>query len=282
MTLRTSLGIPRRLFGRDHFVSVSRKELREIELFVEPMAEVIAVIPVRYGAQRFPGKALAPILEKPMIQWVVEGVSQSQIIKKIIVATDDQRIADTCSQWDVEVVMTDSALPSGSDRVFQACRNQGADLVINIQGDEPLIRGALVDQMASAMLASDDWEMFTLGRRMDPEALHSENTAKIVLNHKNEALYFSRFPIPYSRQKSSETWDACLKHIGIYGYKKSFLKKFCETPVQPLEQMEGLEQLRALYLGARLRVLKVDYESWGVDTPSDVAIVEKKLREIYG
>lgn len=246
------------------------------------MADVIAVIPVRFGAQRFPGKALAPILDKPMIQWVVEGLSQSQVIKKIIVATDDQRIADTCSGFDVDVVMTDPDLASGSDRVYAAVKNYDAEMFINIQGDEPLISGALVDQMASSMLENQDWDMFTLGRTMTEDALHSATTAKIVLNHKNEALYFSRHPIPYSRVKDDETYSACLKHIGIYGYKKDFLKKFCETPVQAIEKMEGLEQLRALYLGARLKVLKVDYESWGVDTPEDVPVVEKLLREKHG
>ncbi len=243
---------------------------------------MIAVIPVRYGAQRFPGKALAPLLEKPMIQWVVEGVSQSQIIKKIIVATDDQRIADTCAPLNVEVVMTDPDLASGSDRVFAACKDHPEDLIINIQGDEPLISGQLVDRMAQAMLDTPDWEMFTLGRPISEEALHSPNTAKIVLNQRNQALYFSRYPIPYSRVKSEETFQACLKHIGIYGYKKAFLKKFCETPVQAIEKMEGLEQLRALYLGGRIQVLEVDYESWGVDTPEDVPVVEKLLKEKYG
>lgn len=243
---------------------------------------MIAVIPVRFGAQRFPGKALAPILDKPMIQWVVEGVSQSQIIKKIIVATDDQRIANTCEKFDVEVVMTDSELASGSDRVFQAIQHCDEELIINIQGDEPLIDGQLVDQMARAMQSDSDWEMLTLGRSLDDEALQSVNTAKIVLNHRSEALYFSRYPIPYSRESSQGQPEACLKHIGMYGYKKTFLKKFCETPVQVIEQMEGLEQLRALYLGARIKVVKVDYESWGVDTPDDVAVVEKKLRERHG
>ena len=146
------------------------------------MADVIAVIPVRYGAQRFPGKALAPILDKPMIHWVVEGVSQSQAIKKIIVATDDQRIADSCSQLSVEVVMTDPELASGSDRVFQACQNHPEELIINIQGDEPLITGSLVDQMAQAMQEADDWELFDFGATNGcSEALVSENTAKIVL-----------------------------------------------------------------------------------------------------
>jgi 3-deoxy-manno-octulosonate cytidylyltransferase (CMP-KDO synthetase) len=246
------------------------------------MADVIAVIPVRYGAQRFPGKALAPILDKPMIQWVVEGVSQSQIVKRIIVATDDQRIADCCAPWGVEVVMTDSGLASGSDRVYQATRSQAAPLVINVQGDEPLIQGTLIDQMAEAMLKEADWDLLTLGRTIDEGALQSMNTAKIVLDHNHHALYFSRFPIPYSRQTWEGKAPACLKHIGIYGYKKEFLKKFCETPVQPIERLEGLEQLRALYLGARVKVINVDYESWGVDTPGDIPVVETKLRELYG
>jgi 3-deoxy-manno-octulosonate cytidylyltransferase (CMP-KDO synthetase) len=246
------------------------------------MTDVTAVIPVRFGAQRFPGKALAPILKKPMIQWVVEGVSQSQIVKNIVVATDDQRIADVCKDWGVSVVMTDPDLASGSDRVYQAVKDLAHELIINIQGDEPLIQGDLIDQMASTMLETSDWDMLTLGRPMDAEALESRNTAKIVLNHKNEALYFSRYPIPYSRQKGEGSYEACLKHIGLYGYKKSFLKSFCETPVQPIEKMEGLEQLRALYLGARIKVLKVDYESWGVDTPEDVPVVEKLLKERHG
>ncbi|MEM7645844.1 MAG: 3-deoxy-manno-octulosonate cytidylyltransferase [Pseudomonadota bacterium] len=246
------------------------------------MSEVVAVIPVRYGAQRFPGKALVELLNKPMIHWVVEGVSQSKLIKKIIVATDDKRIADSCSSLPVEVVMTDSDLPSGSDRVYQACENDSSPLILNVQGDEPLIDGELVDLMAEAMMREEGWDVMTLGRAMTEEALHSPNTAKIVLNSRNEALYFSRFPIPYSREKAPQEIGACLKHLGIYGYKKSFLKKFCESPATAMEKYEGLEQLRALYLGGTIKVLKVDYESWGVDTPDDVKVVEELLRKKHG
>ena len=246
------------------------------------MADVVAVIPVRYGAQRFPGKPLAKILGKSMIQWVVEGVSQSRQIKKIVVATDDQRIAEACSSLSVEVVMTDSALPSGSDRVYAAIKNHSEDLIINVQGDEPLIDGALLDQMAQFMKNQSDWEMVTFGRTIDAVSLESQNTAKIVVNQNDYALYFSRFPIPYSRNKEEENFAGCLKHIGIYGYKKSFLKTFCETQAQAMEKAEGLEQLRALYLGARIKVLKVDYESWGVDAPEDIEKFEYLLRKKYG
>lgn len=246
------------------------------------MSSVVAVIPVRFGAQRFPGKPLVPLLGKPMIHWVIEGVQKSKLIKKIIVATDDQRIADVCRSHDVKVVMTDSALPSGSDRVFQAVLDESEDLVINVQGDEPLIDGLLLDEMAAFMTSSKDWDMVTLGRPLDEESLISPNTAKIVVNNKNQALYFSRYPIPYSRVKNQQSLTASLKHIGIYGYNKKFLKLFCETPPVEMEIFEGLEQLRALYLGARIQVIKVNYQSWGVDTPEDVKIVENELRKLHG
>ena len=246
------------------------------------MSKVVACIPVRYGAQRFPGKPLAKILNKPMIQWVVEGVSQSQKIQRIVVATDDPRIADVAAKLSVDVVMTDSDLPSGTDRVWQAIQDGDEDGIINIQGDEPLIEGALIDQMADFMMSDSPWDMVTLGRPMTAEALESPNTAKIVTDKNDYALYFSRLPIPYSREKATEGFSGCMKHIGIYGYRRSFLQQFCEQPVVELEKREGLEQLRALYLGARFKVLKVDYESWGVDTPEDIAKVEEQLRKRHG
>lgn len=246
------------------------------------MAGVLAVIPVRYGAQRFPGKPLAAILGRPMIEWVVEGVSQSSLIQKIIVATDHEDIAKACENLPVEVVMTDSDLPSGSDRVFQAVKDSEEELIINIQGDEPLIGSGVLDPMVQFMSEETQWDMVTLGRPMTPEALESPNTAKIVLDQNDFAIYFSRFAIPYSRVKSQENSSACLKHLGIYGYKKSFLKSFCETPAQAIEKMEGLEQLRALYLGGKIKVLRTDYESWGVDTPEDIPVVEDRLRKRNG
>ncbi len=242
------------------------------------MSQITAVIPVRFGAQRFPGKALAPILDQPMVTWVIRGVQQAQLIDHIIVATDDERIAQVCRPLGVEVVMTEPELPSGSDRVHAATQNDSHDLIINIQGDEPLITGAIVDSLAAEMKNTVNWDMMTLGREMDHESLFSPNTAKILLDCEQNAIYFSRFPIPYSREKNPDLPNACLKHIGIYGYKKRFLKKFCETPAQPLEILEGLEQLRALYLQAKIRVLKVDYQSWGVDTPEDIPHVEELLR----
>jgi 3-deoxy-manno-octulosonate cytidylyltransferase (CMP-KDO synthetase) len=215
------------------------------------MSQVIGVIPARYGSTRFPGKPLAMILGKPMLAWVIEGAQKSRHLTKVMVATDDERIASVARQLGVEVAMTDPELASGSDRVWAAIKQQATDIVINIQGDEPLLSGQLLDNLVEPMLQDAKLEMATLGRILRQEDLESLATAKIVLNHKNEAIYFSRLPIPYSRVDASHSSAVCLKHIGLYAYRKEFLKKFCENGPVALEQAEGLEQLRALYLGGK-------------------------------
>jgi 3-deoxy-manno-octulosonate cytidylyltransferase (CMP-KDO synthetase) len=239
---------------------------------------VWGVIPARYGSTRFPGKPLKNIAGKPLLQWVIEGVRTSRKIEALWVATDHPEIESLAKSLGVHVAMTDSDLPTGSDRVFAAVKSSPVDVVINIQGDEPLITGELLDQLVAPMLEDPTLEMATLGRRLKPGDLESRNTAKIALNHRNEALYFSRFPIPYSRIDALAQQAISLKHIGIYAFRKSFLAEFCDKGPTPLELAEGLEQLRALYLGARVKVVEVDHESWGVDTPEDVAKVEALLK----
>ena len=179
------------------------------------------------------------------------------------------------------MAMTSSDLVSGSDRVYAAIAERDVDVVVNIQGDEPLLTGPLLDQLVSPLLEDPSLPMATLGRPLESSDLESRNTAKIVLNHNSDAIYFSRFPVPYSRgappSMGQTAADFCLKHIGLYAFRKAFLRQFCEHGPTSLELAEGLEQLRALYLGARLRVVKVQHESWGVDTPEDVAKVEALL-----
>jgi 3-deoxy-manno-octulosonate cytidylyltransferase (CMP-KDO synthetase) len=238
------------------------------------LTRVAAVIPARFGATRFPGKPLAPILGKPMLQWVIEGVSQSQKISDIIVATDDEKIADLCKKIKTKFVMTGN-LPTGSDRVWAAIKNENYDFVINVQGDEPLMSGAVIDAMVDAINLNPSYSVYTLCRDLDVESLASVQTAKIVLNHKGEAIYFSRFPIPHSRHEGT---TGAKKHIGIYGYKKSFLGKFCEHGPCEIEQFEGLEQLRVLYMGEKIKVIPVNYESWGVDIPEDINKIESIMR----
>ena len=244
----------------------------------------LGVIPARWGSTRFPGKPLQLIAGKPLLQWVIEGSQSSRKLNEICVATDDERIASLAQKCGVRAVMTDSDLPTGTDRIWQAARGlvgSPLDVIVNIQGDEPLIEGTLLDQLIEPFEADASLEMATLGRPLDEESLRSVNTAKIVLNARDEALYFSRFPIPYSRGKDSGAngYSAALKHIGIYAYRRSFLQRFCEHGVTQLEQMESLEQLRALYLGARIKVVRVEHDSWGVDTPDDVQKIENLIRE---
>lgn len=238
----------------------------------------IGVIPARYGSTRFPGKPLKLILNKPLLQWVIEGAKQSRALNEVCVATDHPEIYALAEKCGVRAVMTDSSLPSGSDRAFAAVKGLPHDVVVNIQGDEPLITGPLLDQLVAPLLSDSSLEMATLGRRPKPGDLKNPNTAKIVLNHRSEAIYFSRFPIPHSRVDADGQGAVCLTHIGLYAFRKSFLARFCAQPPTPLELAEGLEQLRALYLGARLKVVEVEHDSLGVDTPEDVARVEQVLK----
>lgn len=240
----------------------------------------IGVIPARFGSTRFPGKPLKEICGKPLLQWVIEGAQKAKRLDKILVATDHAEIARLAERVGVEAIMTESDLPTGSDRVFAAIANYSHDVVVNIQGDEPLITGALLDQLTEPMLKDSALQMATLGRAITQEDLQSPNTAKIVLNQRHEALYFSRLPIPYSRVDAPAQGAVCLKHIGLYAYRRNFLAEFCSQPPTLLESAEGLEQLRALYLGARIKVVLVEHDSWGVDTPDDIAKVEARLKKM--
>jgi 3-deoxy-manno-octulosonate cytidylyltransferase (CMP-KDO synthetase) len=239
----------------------------------------IGVIPARFGSTRFPGKPLALINGKPLLQWVIEGSRTSKKLSQILVATDNAQIAELAKKSGAEPVMTDADLPTGTDRVWAAVRNTNADVVLNIQGDEPLITGELLDRLVEPFTDSSV-QMATLGRSLDHDALLANTTAKIIVDQNDNALYFSRFPIPYSRSdvKLEKNLSGSLKHIGIYAYRKTFLEKFCAQAPVAIERAESLEQLRALYLGAKIRVVRVNDDSWGVDTPEDIQKIERMMR----
>ena len=243
--------------------------------------KIVGVIPARYGSTRFPGKPLVDLLGRPLIQWTIEGSQKSKLLSDLIVATDDDRIKKAAEAVGVKVAMTPSELPTGSDRIHAAIQNIDCDIVVNIQGDEPLVTGELIDRLAQVFIDDPNLDMATLAHPISDEELESPNAVKVVLNHKDEALYFSRFPIPYSRSKAAEmgSHEGCLKHIGMYAYTKKFLKKFCETPPAFIEKAESLEQLRALYLGAKIKVVRVKEASLGVDTPEDLVRLEKLLSQ---
>lgn len=239
--------------------------------------KIIAVIPARFGSTRFPGKPLEKLKGKPLLQWAVEGARTSKKVQKVFVATDDKRIQDLCAKIQVECLMTRSDCPTGTDRLFEATHGLDFDVVLNIQGDEPLINQSYIDPLAEAFTQQSDLDMATLAHPLSAEDLNNKNAVKVIINQKSEAIYFSRFPIPYSREQEA-TPRAALKHIGLYGYTREFLQKFCSTPQAEIEKYESLEQLRALHLGAKIKVLQVEKPTYGVDTPEDLQKLEALLK----
>ena len=238
---------------------------------------IIGVIPSRWGSSRFPGKPLTPILGKPLVLWVVEAAKRAKRLDKVIVATDDQRIADAVSPH-CQAVMTASDLPSGTDRVAVAAKAGPQDIVINIQGDEPLMDPALIDALADRMIRTGE-EMATAACPIQSlDQLNARTVVKVVLRNDDSALYFSRLPIPCRRDGEPDLSSGLYwRHLGIYAYRGDFLDRLIHTPPCPLETTESLEQLRALWLGGRIGVIRRNDEGVGVDTPADVQTVEALL-----
>ncbi|MBL7556830.1 MAG: 3-deoxy-manno-octulosonate cytidylyltransferase [Bdellovibrionaceae bacterium] len=242
----------------------------------------IGVIPSRLKATRFPDKPLAQIAGKSLIRRVVERTLKSQKLDKVILATDNQAIANEVKDLNCQVVFTDPELPSGTDRVNAAVKGLNPDIVINIQGDEPLIQFEVIDQLVTALEADSKLDLVTLGQDFKfADEFQSPNNVKVILNDKSEAIYFSRFPIPFSRAEITDKMfpsPVVLKHIGLYGFRYSFLHTFCQTPVSILEKSESLEQLRAMSLGAKIKVIKTHHFFQGVDVPEDIQKVENWIK----
>jgi 3-deoxy-manno-octulosonate cytidylyltransferase (CMP-KDO synthetase) len=242
--------------------------------------KIVGVVPARYASTRFPGKPLAMIAGKPLLQRVVEQCRKATSLCEVIVATDDIRIRDAARHW-CRVEMTDSSHPSGTDRIAEVASRRECDAAVNIQGDEPLIAPEVIDAVARAL---EQAEMATAATPLrNPEDFHNPNVVKVVVNAVGHALYFSRRTIPYLRDAASrppaEQLAAFpfLKHLGIYGFRRETLLRLVRCPVSDLETAEKLEQLRALDQGIRIAVVTVEYESIGVDTPEDVGRVEQLL-----
>ncbi len=241
---------------------------------------ILGVIPARWGSTRFPGKSLHPILGRPLILWVVEAVQRARRLDEIIVATDDDRIAAAVAACGVSVAMTSPDHPSGTDRVAEAAKANDDDIVINIQGDEPLIAPELIDELAVKMATEPDWAMATAACPIkDVAELASPHVVKVVLDSHDGALYFSRLPIPCRRDGPPDlTTELYWRHLGIYAYRGALLNRLVAEPPCPLEQSEMLEQLRALYLGAKIAVIRTNPSGIGVDTPQDVVYLEAELQ----
>ncbi len=247
--------------------------------------KVVGVIPARWGSTRFPGKSLFPIAGKPLIQWVIEAARKASRLDELLVATDDERIQRFVATLNLRAVLTRSDHPSGTDRAAEAVRNLQADVVVNIQGDEPVIEDGLIDRLATTVGPGQPWEMATAAVPIgDADELANPSVVKVVWAGNGRALYFSRSAIPYVREadKAKTNEPIHWRHIGIYAYPAAFLETFVRTPPTPLEQLEKLEQLRALHIGARIAVLRTRQRTFGVDTPADVVAAEHALRTLHG
>ncbi len=239
---------------------------------------VLGVIPARFASTRFPGKALATLKNKPIIQHVYERAKDAALLDGVLIATDDPRIAEAARHFGAPVVMTRSTHLSGTDRVAEAASFGPHEIVVNIQGDEPLIDPATIDTAAQALLDDPSLVMSTLKRKIErTEEISNPNVVKVVTNFAGDAIYFSRCPIPFNRGGDQGIDEPYYKHIGLYVYRRDFLLNYSRLPVGPLEKAESLEQLRALENGHRIRVLETSYDSLGVDTPEDLIRVQELL-----
>ena len=240
---------------------------------------VLVVIPARLGSTRLPEKCLLPLCGKPMIVWVAEAASRSRRADRVVVATDHERIVDTVKAAGFEAVMTRKDHPSGTDRVAEAAAGSHADVIINVQGDEPLMDPQLVDRLADTMQHASGWDMATAASPMtNPGDLDQPSVVKVVCDKDGRALYFSRAPIPFPRDGEPAPPRLYWRHLGVYAYRRAFLERLVATPPCPIEQAEKLEQLRALYIGGRIAVLETEDRGAGVDTPADIARVEHLLQ----
>jgi len=272
------------------------------------MLKAVVVIPARFNSTRFPGKPLALLKEKPLIQYVYEQATSAKLIDTIIVATDDKRIFDRVSAFGGMAVMTSPEHASGTDRIAEVAKGIDCDIIVNVQGDEPFIKSQMVDDVVKILSNDPKVEISTLVKATtDIEEIFSPNVVKVVMDNEGFAMYFSRSPIPYFRDKwelqttdhrvqntdfdvtlklrtpmgrrpnSQLTTFYCYKHIGIYGYRKDVLLKFAEMEEGGLEKIEKLEQLRALAAGIKIKVGETVHDTFGIDTIEDLKKAEEWL-----
>ncbi len=253
--------------------------------------KTLGIIPSRFGSSRFPGKPVHPIAGKPLVAWVVEAAKKACRLDAVIVATDDERIVRAVNECGGKAVLTPSELPSGTDRIASAARAVAGgdfaddDILVNIQGDEPLIEPALIDELVAKLAGDPKWDMATAVTPIKNAAdLAAKSVVKVVLDRNDGALYFSRSPIPCDRDHAPDFSAAAdpanalyVRHLGIYAYRGAFLKRYVAEAPCALEQTEKLEQLRALWMGAKIAVVRTADEGVGVDTPEDAARIEKLL-----
>lgn len=238
---------------------------------------VLGLIPARYASSRFPGKPLAMIRGQTMIERVYRGAAEASRLDDLRIATDDPRIADACRAFGAPVEMTRPEHETGSDRLAEVAARESAEIVVNIQGDEPLMRGFVIDAAVKALQTASTAVMSTVAHHLPTGALEDPNRVKVVCNQRGGALYFSRAPIPFPRQASTAP---VLQHVGLYAFRRDFLLEYAKLAPTPLEICESLEQLRVLEHGYEIQVAEIsDWESCPVDIPADIQRAEALLRD---
>ena len=248
-----------------------------------PKMNILGVIPARWASTRFEGKVLAEIQGKPMIRHVWERAKKSRLLTDLIIACDDQRVYVKAKEFGAKVVLTSSHHPSGTDRVAEAVRPIGGDIIINIQADEPLIDPATIDTLAQAMVDDESFSLATVIKRIDNLGeLDDPHLVKVVIDQNHNALYFSRSVIPFNRSTKDIANVRYYKHLGLYAYRRNFLFIFCGLPKSYLEEIEALEQLRALEAGYKIKTIETTIDTIGVDTLEDLRRLEEFLAQKHG
>lgn len=242
---------------------------------------VVAIIPARFASTRYPGKVIAPLQGHPLVYHTWQQATQATLVSRVIVATDAAEVMAALADYPIEVIMTRGDHATGTDRIAEVAATLEADIVVNVQGDEPLIEPAAIDAVIQPLMEDLSLQMVTARRRItDRKAIDDPNVVKVICDGRDRALYFSRLPIPYVRDDSDRAaaMDCYWQHIGLYVYRRDFLLAYTQLSQTPLEKLEKLEQLRALEHGHEIAVIETNYEVIGVDVPSDLDDVSALLQ----
>lgn len=243
---------------------------------------IMTVIPARYASTRFPGKIIAPLAGKPLVAHTYARTIQAKLVTEALVAADDEKVREALAPLGIPVIMTRADHPSGTDRIAEVAAAHEVDIVVNVQGDEPLIDPHTIDEAIRPLLERPEVVMSTArGLLTDPEEIANPNVVKVVCDTRGDALYFSRHPIPYIRDAAdrAQAPPCYWQHIGLYVYRRDFLLQYAKMPQTPLEKLEKLEQLRVLENGFKIAVVETGYEALGVDTPEDLERVRALLEK---
>ena len=241
---------------------------------------VLAVVPARYASTRYPGKIIAPLFGKPLVWHTYQRACEATLVREALIATDDIIVLEALKPFNVPVIMTRNDHASGTDRIAEVAAARRADIIVNVQGDEPLVDPKTIDAAIRPLLERPEVVMATARRRIaDPKAVENPNVVKVVCDQRGDALYFSRWPIPYIRDEADRAAaPAChWQHIGLYVYRRDFLLEYARMPQTPLEKLEKLEQLRVLENGYKIAVVDTEYQAIGVDVPEDLREVEAAM-----